>query len=225
MKNQFYSIVTVIAIVAYFIPILIVAIKRVHKHKRILLFAIYWMIGGLVNMVDFIPGLDKPSLEKFSVIYNILDFPMILTFIAISSGSSSLKKFLKVSIPAFLVVEILNAFVNGLKYDSLKYTMGVGLLLVLVALMWEITCYLKRIEHSNLEKALLFILAALLFEYGSYIVVYVFDFFVISTNDIDNFLIYYISSIIAIAIACIGFLLVRPWERIHFGFPSRKYEW
>ena len=225
MKNQFYSIVTVIAIVAYFIPILIVAIKRVHKHKGILLFAIYWMIGGLVNMVDFIPGLDKPSLEKFSVIYNILDFPMILTFIAISSGSSSLKKFLKVSIPAFLSVEILNAFVNGLKYDSLKYTMGVGLLLVLVALMWEITCYLKRIEHSNLEKAMLFIFAALLFEYGSYIVVYVFDFFVISTNDIDNFLIYYISSIIAIAIASIGFLLVRPWERIHFGFPSRKYEW
>ena len=53
---------------------------------------------------------------------------------------------------------------------------------------------------------MLFIYTALLFEYGSYIVVYIFDYFIVPEDLADKLLVYYISTLIAVMIACFGFL-------------------
>jgi len=106
----------------------------------------------------------------------------------------------------YMALLLVNAVINGIRYDAMKYMLAVGLGLVIMTIIWEITRYLKKIEHSTYEKAMLFIHASLLFAYGTFIIIYIFDYYVTTTNKTDNYLIYYISSLIAIGIAICGYL-------------------
>ena len=218
MKNLLYQVVSYIAVAAYFLPITIVAVKRLWPVLPFRLFALYWLLGGLVNLVEFIP-LSKQSIELITVIYNMLDMPVVLAIFYFSSSSATIKKFNKAAAMVYTALALVNSFVNGLHYDALKYLLGVGLLLVLMSIVWEIMAYLQKIQHTSQEKGLLFIYAAMLFEYGTYVVIYIFDYFLpgVSTAT-DNFFVYYLSSLLAISIATCGFLtkgLRAP--RDHFG--------
>lgn len=206
VKNQFYQVISLIAVAAYFVPIVIVLIKKLWHVTPFVLFACYWLIGGVVNMVDFIP-VSKRVTEVFTVIYNTIDMPVVLAIIYMTTSSASIKKFTKIVGPAFAVLELVNLFVRGVNYDALKYTLALGLILVLTVILWEIILYLQRIEHTGLQKGLLFIYASLLFEYGTYIVIYIFDYYLEdASTTTDNFLVYYVSTVVAIIIATCGFL-------------------
>lgn len=213
MKEQVYKIITLLATIAYFVPALIVILKRLWKDPYFLYLGIYWLAGALVNIITDMPGVP---VEVISVLYNMIDIPFMLWILWYTSFSSSLAKILRVVIAAYITIEVILVLIMGVNYDAIKYIMGVGVLLVLVTLVWEITLYLQRIEHSNRERAMLFIYAALLFEYGSYTVVYIFDYFVKPSDTADTPLIYYSSSLIAISIACFGFLLKKTKKSLAF---------
>jgi hypothetical protein len=206
VKNQLYQVVSFIAVGAYFIPMLIVLFKRLWPVLPFLLFALYWLLGGLINLIEFIP-LAKPAVELVTVIYNMLDIPIVLTIFYFSTSSPSIKKFNKIAAISYTILALANGIAKGLHYDALKYLLGLGLLLVLVSIVWEIVVFLQKISHTSQEKGLLFIFAAMLFEYGTYVVIYIFDYFLpgISTSN-DNFFMYYISSLVAIGVATCGFL-------------------
>jgi hypothetical protein len=206
VKNLIYEIVSVLAIVAYFVPLAIVLLKKMWSVTPFLLFALYWLVGGLVNVVDYI-GVSDRAVEITTVLYNILDMPAVMYILHKTTSSATLKKFIGIAAPGFLVAEIINTIIRGLNYASLKYTLAVGLLLVLTLIVWEIILYLQKIVHSGREKGLLFIYAALLFEYGTYIIIYIFDYYLEHiSSTADNYLVYYISSLIAIIIAICGYL-------------------
>src|SRR5690606_32599783 len=87
-------------------------------------------------------------------------------------------------------------------------------ILVLVVVIWEIILYLQKIEHSNRQNCKIFIYAALLFEYATFILIYLFDYiFIDSYNKKDSFFIYYISSLVALFIASCGFILFKKFEK------------
>jgi hypothetical protein len=213
VKEQVYEIITLLATVAYFVPALIVIFKKLWKDPYFLYLGLYWLAGALVNIVTEIPGVP---VEVISVLYNMVDIPFMLWILWYTSFSSSLAKILRVVIAAYIIVELVLVLIMGVNYDAIKYIMGVGVLLVLITLVWEITLYLQRMEHSNREKSMLFIYAALLFEYGSYTIVYIFDYFIIPPNQVDTLLIYYSSSLVAISIACFGFLIKKNKKSLAF---------
>ena len=65
---------------------------------------------------------------------------------------------------------------------------------------------MQKLEHTAKENAIVFMHVSWLFAYGTFVIIYIFEYYVkISGSEIDNFLIYYISSLIAVAIASIGF--------------------
>jgi hypothetical protein len=151
--------------------------------------------------------LEPRTMEIVTVLYNSIDMPLVLAIFYFTSSSTSIKRFTRFAIPAFSLLEILTLADKGLKYDSLKYTLAIGLLIVLVVIIWEIIFYLRKIEHTGNEKGLLFIYAALLFQYGTYIVIYIFDYYLEeASTTIDNFIVYYISSLVALVIAICGFM-------------------
>jgi hypothetical protein len=206
VKNLIYEIVSVLAIVAYFVPLAIVLLKKMWPVTPFLLFALYWVIGGLVNLVDHM-GFSARTVEITTVLYNIFDMPAVMFILHKTSSSAVVKKFTGIAAPAFLAAEIINTAIRGLNYESLKYTLAIGLLLVLTLIIWEIILYIQKIVHSGREKGLLFIYAALLFEYGTYIIIYIFDYYLEHiSSTIDNYLVYYVSSLIAIVIATCGYL-------------------
>lgn len=204
-----------LATVAYFLPILFVIFRKLWKDSYFLYLAIYWTAGAVVNSVTNIPGLSSSTLETIIVSYNMIDIPFILWILWYTSFSSNLAQVLKYIIIIYIVIELILIFSLGLTYDAIKYIMGVGVLIVLASLIWEIRFYLQQLEHSNREKAMLFIYAALLFEYASYICIYIFEYFV-PADPADTLLIYYISTIIGISIACFGFSIKKNKESIAY---------
>jgi hypothetical protein len=209
VKDQLYKIISILVTIAYFVPAFIVVFKKLWRDTYFFYLGTYWLLGAMVNIVSSIPGTETRTLEIITVLYNMIDIPFILWILWYTSFSSQLAKLLRFVIVGYVVTEIVVVMMFGLNYDAIKYIIGGGLLLVVITLIWEIMIYLQRIEHSNREKAMLFIYAALLFEYGSFTIVYMFDYFILPADEMDKWLIYYISTLIAIVIASFGFLLKK----------------
>lgn len=208
VKDLIYEIVSVVAIIAYFVPLAIVLLKKLWQVTPFLLFALYWLLGGLVNLVDLEWfQASKRTIEITTVFYNMLDMPIVMAVLYITTSSTSIRKFIAFALPAFVVLEVVSVGVRGLNYEALKYTLAIGLLLILTLIVWEIILYLQKVVHTSRERGLLFIYAALLFEYGTYVIIYIFDYYLTHiSSTIDNYLVYYISSLIAIVIATCGYL-------------------
>lgn len=205
MKDQFYRVVSVLAIISCFLPLLIVVGRKLWSERAFLLFSLYWLTSGLVNLLDYL-GLDKKTIQLINVIYNMLDVPFIMSIFYLTTSSKQLRRFILITGVPYIVAEIYLAVTGGLYYDTFKYSLGAGIVIVITMILWEIISYLKKMHHSPKQRTLIFIHAALLFEYGTFIVIYIFDYFVIATDSRDNFLIYYISTLIAIIIASIGLM-------------------
>ncbi len=205
-----YGVIAVVAVISYFIPLLLVAIRNLWDDRFFLLFAIYWAYGGLVNVTDIIPGIPENIYIYIGIGYNMTDIPLILIIMYYTTKSILIRRYLSTAIALAFAVQIIEIVLNkGFNYDALKYSLGLGILLVLIAVVWEIIRYLQKVNHTNKQKAKVFIYAALLFEYATFIVIYIFDYFIESENPRDNFLIFYISSIVALSIACYGYIILK----------------
>lgn len=206
-KSIIYQIVSVLAVGLYFVPMLVVLMKKLWSAVPFRLFALYWLLCALANLVEYM-HLSHRALDLYTVIYNMLDIPIVLTIFYFSSSSPVVKKFTKMVVPALLAISLVNCMIRGFNTDALEYVLGLELLIVLSVIVWEIILRLQQIKLTGQVKGLLLIYAALFFEYGTFVVIYIFDYFLpgISTST-DNFLVYYLSSLVALPVAICGFLI------------------
>ena len=206
MKSQVYNIISVTAIAASFIPIFLVLVKKLWKESAFLLIAFYWVLSGLVNILDK-TGIAKTTMDLITIVYNMFDIPIVLGLIYFTTKSFRIKRFTMIAAPSLLVAQLISFMVKGWNYDAAKYVLAAGLLMVIYAVICELSLYMHKLEHTRHEKAMVFIHVSFLFAYGTFIIIYIFDYYIkVGTSSIDNFIIYYISSLIAIIIASIGYL-------------------
>jgi hypothetical protein len=213
LKLQLFDIISFIAILSYFVPLIIVLFKRLWNDLFFMLFATYWAIGGLINGTDLIPDFPKQASYMIGVFYNMLDIPFILAILYCTSLSLKVKKITSVALLLVGIFEVVSLVSKGVNYDALKYPLGAGIAVVLLIVIMEIIRYLQHVEHSNRQNAKVFIHAAVLFEYATFIVIYIFDYFIETSNRQDSFLIYYISTLVAIIIASCGYLMFTKFEK------------
>jgi hypothetical protein len=207
LKSMLYQIVSFLAVGLYFVPMLIVIGKKLWSAVPFRLFALYWLVCAFANLIEFFP-LSAPALELYTVIYNLLDIPLVLMIVYFASADNAVKKFTKIVAPALLAIGLVNCIIRGFTSDSLKYVLGGELLIVIGVIIWEIILKLQQIKLTGHVKGLLLICAALLFEYGTFIVIYIFDYFLPGASTVaDNFLVYYLSSLVALPVAICGFLI------------------
>ncbi|OQP52548.1 hypothetical protein A4H97_24790 [Niastella yeongjuensis] len=205
-KSIIYQIVSVLALGLYFVPMLVVLLKKLWAAVPFRLFALYWLICALANLVEYC-HLSHQVLDLYTVIYNLLDIPFVLTIFYFSTTSPVVKKFIKIVAPALLASGFVNCMIRGFNTGSLEYVLGGELLIVLGVIVWEIILKLQQIRLTGPVKGLLLIYAALFFEYGTFVVIYIFDYFLPGTSTTtDNFLVYYLSSTVALPVAICGFL-------------------
>lgn len=208
-----------------FVPALIVMLKKLWQATPFQFFAGYWMINGLVYTILQIKGINKQVIEAVIVTYNVLDIPMMVSVVYFAAFSEKLKQFIRIALSLYIVFEIICLVQGGFRYESLKYALGLGLLFILTIIIWQISLYLQQVTHVAREKALLLIHGGLLFQYGTYIVVYIFDYFIVGVADnVDKFLIYYISTIIAIGIGSSG-LLIKGLQKLPAAAAFKKSFW
>lgn len=210
--STMYHLMSLAAVVAYFIPIILVLLKKAWRDPFFRLFGIYWSLGGICNLFDVIPGVPHALSYDVGVFYNMLDMPFILAILYYTSAYSFVKKTALGSIALVAVLSILGVLKLGVTYDSLKYSLAVGVASVIGIGIVEIVRYMQKIEHSPRQNAKMFIYAGLMFQYVTFIVIYIFDYVIESENRKDSFIIYYASSVVAMLIACCGFMMFRTYE-------------
>ncbi len=186
MKLEMKDIISVAAVVSYFIPIILVLFRKLWNDRFFMLFASYWAYGGLVNFTDIIPGFPSQASVILGILYNTLDIPLILAIFYTTTNSILIRKYTITAIILSVTLSIVGIILGGFNYDALKYSLGIGIVLVLVAVIWEITIYLQKIEHSNRQNAKIFIYAALLFEYATFILIYLFDYIFIDSYNKEH---------------------------------------
>jgi hypothetical protein len=186
---------------------LIVLGKKLWPAVPFRLFALYWLVAAIVNLVEFIP-LSAYAMELYTVIYNLLDIPLVLAVFYFATTDAAVKKFTKIVAPALLLTGLVNCIIRGFTTDALEYVLGGELLIVLGVIIWEIILKLQKIKLTGHTKGLLLICAALFFEYGTFVVIYIFDYLLPGTSTpSDNFLVYYLSSLVALPVAICGYLI------------------
>jgi hypothetical protein len=210
---EMFHVISITAVASYFVPLLIVLLKKAWRDQFFLLFAIYWSVGGVVNLFDILPGVSKQVIHSIGIFYNMLDVPFILAILYYTTAYNFVKKTALAGLVLLLLVQVVSIIKGGIDYDSQKYALGMGVGLVLCIVSMEIIRYMQKIEHSTRQNAKMFVYAALLFEYATFIVIYIFDYILIAEDRKDSFIIYYVSTLVAILIASCGFLLFRKYER------------
>jgi hypothetical protein len=213
VKPDFIQALSVFALASFFTPLFIVIMKKLWNDPFFMIFATYWAIGGVVSATDFLSFIPKETKQTIGAVYNMLDIPIILTILYYTTTSLQVRKFTGAAFIFFVVLDISGIIIKGVNYDALKYTLGTGIALVLIVVIWEIVRYLQKVEHNNRQNAKVFIYAALLFEYATFILIYIFDYFVNEPHHNDIYFIYYISTLVAILIASCGYLLFKKYKR------------
>lgn len=207
LKNSIYQIVAILAIGLHFVPLLAVIGKKLWSAMPFRLFALYWLLCGLVNLLALMP-LSAGTKELVAVIAKLLDAPVILFVLYFSTKSFAVKKFTKLAAPALLAGSLVNCIVRAFTIDALEYVSGAGLLIVSGTIIWEIILKLQKIKLTAQAKGLLLAYAALLFVYGANAVIYIFVYFLPGTSSAsDNLLMYYLSSLIALPVTIGGFFI------------------
>jgi hypothetical protein len=211
LKALNLHIMAAITIILFFIPIAIVLLRKLWADKFLRLYSIYSVIEGLVNLLDYIPGIPNGFIAQVNIVYNMLDFPMMLFLVYHIAAPEKFKQFIKVSIGLYLLFQLYYVFKLGIQYDAIKFPMGLGLLLLIGSVLWMLATYLQHPDLQNRQKVYMVILAAIFFDYGTFVVIYIFDYFMGDTSGAnkDNLILYYASSIVGMLITIAGLLLIR----------------
>lgn len=202
------SIMGILSAFAFLIPVCVIVIHRLFTIKSLLALLINLFITALYNLmrVDIIITPDEWE-SNFNIFGSYLEVPLMLTTLLFFCTTSRCKKIINLSLYSFICYELVVTFIVGLNTMALKYIMGPGILILFVH-----SCYL--FSHSvkvsfKKEKCFgkLLIIAAILFAYGCYGMIYCFIYLLKSTAIDDIFLIYDISSLFASMLMGIGLII------------------
>lgn len=217
-QSALYAVICSLAIALCFVPFLFLSFKKVRQVNTYRFIGIYWFLNGLVNLPALRP-IHQEGMRNFfarlSDCYDLADAPLMLLVFALAS-SGKLRKQLLLVLSGLAAVELILVAVKGYTH-SWPFIIGAGVLLVLTYSVAGLLQYLKKMEHDKFENSMAFVYAALLFAYGTYLIIFFLSLLPKSANtynEADSFLMYYISLSLAAVLTSAGI-----WS---YGLRSRK---
>jgi hypothetical protein len=203
----FYLIISNLAIFLCFVPIVLIWVKKLNDQKAYLFIAIYWLANGLMNLPGWLGLSDnKLLIHHITLVYNLLDAPLLL-LVFLNSTSGNNKKIIRYTLFTFIIFEVIMTLWKGYNLTSSTVIIGVGTFLAITFSIMGVIEYLQKIEHTSFENTMVFVYASFLFAYGIFIIIYFFIYLTTAskTENIDNFIIYYVSLLLSTFLTCFGF--------------------
>lgn len=209
-----FEVVGIVSTTALFLPVIFTVSLRLTWYKSFPALLAYYIMIFSYNFLSLqlIPA-GKGFLNNYNIISNLLDAPLMLSFMTYFSKTASFRKKMKMIIPAFVLFEFLVVIIKGFTLQSAVIVMAPGLLAVFCfALIFFIHQAKITIVHQKaVGKAL--IVASLLFAYGGYIFIYVVYYVLKTPYKSDTFLIYYLVSIFSSLLVAAGIVYERKRVR------------
>ncbi|HSZ85748.1 MAG TPA: hypothetical protein VK787_06940 [Puia sp.] len=201
------SLISNIAIASCYLPVLMIVWKNLRYEKSLIAIAIYWLFSGLINLHSWVSFLQNSAWQnQITLIYNLLDGPLILLFFFFSANNSK-RKMILYTIISFILFEIATIIITGYNLKSSTIIIGFDTFIALTLCITNITAYLSKLDHSSCENALVFINSSILFSYGVFIIIYFFSYLGFASTKTEKnevFLIYYISLFLSSLLTCYG---------------------
>lgn len=207
MFTVLYMIVSNIAILCCFIPFALLYSRKMRVVTTYKVLGIYWLLNGFIHFTDlyFLRSFKDTWLDRLTDYYNVLDTPLALLIFA-NASSGPYRRLLLRTLLAFVVLEFLVVAWKGYAFTSgLAFTAS-GVMLVLAYCIMGLVQYMRKIEYTPFETSMVFVYAALLFAYGSFLIISTFLHFreASEINSQDSYLLYYISLLLSAAITSLG---------------------
>ena len=210
MKTSLFSLsfllVSDLATALCFLPLLLLWWKKLGRDKAYFFIAIYWLVNGITNLPNWFGQAKNFQLQgELSLLYNLLDTPMVLLVFCFSSTGSK-KRITSYFLIIFILFEIVTVLWKGLNDKSNTIIIGAGTLLALVYSVDGMLQYFKKMEHNAFENAMVYVYAGYLFNYGLFLIIYTFSFMKSKENSgmLDNFFLYYSSLILSTLLTSFG---------------------
>jgi hypothetical protein len=192
-----------------FIPFFLLSWKKMRQVKAYRFIGLYWLLSGLINMIDLdifsrvTSGANVK--QRLNCYYDLMDTPLALLIFAYAVTGSQRKQILRVLL-LFVAGELTLMEFKGYNTTTSTQIIGVGLMLTLAYTITGLVRYMKKMEHTPFENSMAFVYAALIFVYGSYLILYVFSLVRdnSNSNSKDSSLVYYISMLLSAIITSLG---------------------
>jgi hypothetical protein len=202
------SVMGLLSTVALFIPIAVILKFRLATYKTFPALLAYYLIIFSYNLFteNYISA-DPRFVYYLGLSNNLLDAPLMLTFLIYFSPSALFGKRLKRLILLFVVFELIVISIVGFNIKAITIILGPGLVLTAAV------CVMIFIRQTKIAivnpKALgrSMMAAALSFVYGCYGMIYIL-FYLNSSPDLDDtLLVYYWASLISATLLSAGLLV------------------
>jgi len=186
------SVMGIVSSVALFCPVFFILVLRMGAYRTFPALLFYYAGVFVYNLMteQYITA-RKEVVLHWGLINNLLDTPLMLTFLVYFSTSAAFTKRIKILIGAFLLFEILVLAFIGLNTSAITVILGPGILILCGLFMYFFIRQTKitLMHRKGTGKAL--ISAALLFAYGCFGIIYLM-YYVFKTPFVDDtFLVYF----------------------------------
>lgn len=216
-----YPYISNLAIAFCFVPILLLFWKKIGREKAYLFVAIYWLANGLMNLPNWLGQAQNDKLQgQLTLLYNLLDAPLVL-LVFFFSAEGMKRKVLGYMLIFISIFELVMVIWKGNNLSSSTIIIGVSTLIALTFSLTGITQYFNKIEHTYFDNTMGFVYAGFLFNYGPFIVIYIFSYLKIENETIRaaNFFLYYLSLLSATFLTSIGiWRYAKPTFREKFEY-------
>ena len=207
---SWFNVVGIVATFSLFLPVIIILASRLAWYRSFPALLVYYAITFGYNLFSLgYFKVDRVFMDYYGTLNNLLDAPLMLSFMTYFSKTALFRKKMKLVIPVFLLFEILVIGLFGFNTNATIIVMGPGLSLVLCfSLLFFIHQAKITIVHQKAAgKAL--IVASLLFAYGGYSFIYVVYYLLRTPYKTDTFLVYYFVTIFSSLLVATGIIFER----------------
>lgn len=207
MNSVLYMIVSNIAILSCLVPFLMLLSRKMRQVTTFRVLGVFWLLNGLIHFSDiyFFLSFKDSKLDQLLNYYTLLDTPLALLIFACASRGRH-RRTLLLSIFLFAVLEVVIIGWKGYETVSGFIFTGFGVFVVIVYSIIALVQYMRKMEYTSFENSMIFIYVAMLFAYGSFLIISLFLHIRGNTpgNSRDSYLLYYISMLISAVITSLG---------------------
>ena len=200
-----YAIISNASIALCFVPFLFLSWKKIRQVRTYWVIGIYWLLNGVINLPDLDTPANNSLQEKVTQIYNLLDIPLVLLMFLFAAPGRRRKGHLTWSLLLYSLAEILLFQWKGYAFTFNAVLVGSGL--VLIFCITGLVQFMREMEHTSFENSMAFVYGAMLFAYGSFLLIYLFVHThpgITTSGSKDWLLLYYTNLLLTTAVTSIG---------------------
>jgi len=204
------SVMGLISSIALFLPILFILVFRLGGHRTFPALICYYAIVFSYNLLTqgYINA-GPETIRYWSICNNLLDAPLMLTFLTYFSTSPAFTRKMKITICSIVGFEIAIILLKGYTTEAITIILGPALLTVVFFSAYFFIHHTKNTikYHKATGKAI--IAASLLFGYGCYTIIYLMYYVFKTPYVADTFLVYFLVATFSSLLMCAGIIIER----------------